>query len=96
MSVLWQNLGLERWVVAGSCRILYVRLDVAGEGIESALGKGSSFVSVSLLTLLCLCSHLCLPLGPLHSVPISPTSRGGQHWAESLQVLCAVPEKSRG
>ena len=56
-------------MAAGSCRILYVRLNVAGKGIESALGKGSSFVSVSLLTLLCLCSHLCLPLGPLHSVP---------------------------
>lgn len=25
----------------------YVRLNVAGKGIESALGKGSSFVSVS-------------------------------------------------
>ena len=61
MSVLWPNLGLERWVVAGSCRIPYVRLNVAGKVIQSALGKGSSFVSVSRLTLLCLCSHLCLP-----------------------------------
>ena len=96
MSVLWPNLGLERWVVAGSCRIPYVRLNVAGKVIQSALGKGSSFVSVSRLTLLCLCSHLCLPPCPPHSVPTSPMSRRGQHWAESLRALCAIPEKSRG
>lgn len=56
MSVLWQNLGLERWVAAGSCRILYVRLNVAGKGLESALGKGSSFV--------CFPSDTSVPLFP--------------------------------
>lgn len=95
MSVLWQNLGLERWVAAKSCRILYARLNVAGKWIESALGKGSSFVSVSL-------SDTSVPLfpplpapGPFTLSHLSYVQRG-QHWAESLRVLCAVPEKSQG
>lgn len=86
---------------AGSCRTFHVRLETWEMGAVSPgkIRKGCDrlpSVSISLETLLCLYLHLCLTVSSSFSVLISPLSRGGWPWAESLQGLWAAPKRVRG
>lgn len=101
---------LERWVSAESCRTLHVRLQTGGKGVQSVLETSvrgvagffclSPFPFRHFYAYIYLHNNLspCLPdsVSLSLSVSISPVSRRGQPWAESLQGLWEAPKRVMG